>query len=164
MGVGSLAGTRSAATGDLDLVYGGTNVFSKITGQVQGGNGRATLASIHNRQLIASGQPESLSGVGGTPLASVLMHSFDLEAGGTIILTPGVTSLVLHSIGPNTNVQLRTLPPAPSYRVLPANAGNTAGGNSGLFGVLATAGTSSLVAVTPVRRARGRPAASRPAA
>ncbi len=72
---------RSDSYGALDLVYGGTNVFSKITGQVQGGNGRATLASILNSQLIASGQPDSLSGVGGTPVASVLMHSFDLEAG-----------------------------------------------------------------------------------
>jgi hypothetical protein len=143
VGVGSLAGTSVDGSGALDLVYGGTNAYSKITGQVRGGDGRATLGSILNLQLIDAGQPDSLSGVGGTPVASVLMNSFDLEPGGTIILTPGVTSVVLHSIGANTNVQLRTLPPAPSYRVLPANAGNTAGGASGLFGQLATSTSST---------------------
>jgi hypothetical protein len=138
IGVGSLAGTSVDSSGALNIVYGGTNVYSKITGQVKGGGGTATLASILNAELVAAGQPDSLSGVGGTPLASVLMSSFNLEPGGTIILTPGVTGLVLNSIGANTNIQLRTLPPAPSYRILPANAGNTAGGNSGLFGVLST--------------------------
>ncbi len=146
VGVGTLAGTTVDSSGALHLVYGGTNVYSKITGQVSGGNGQATLASILNSQLIASGQPASLSGAGGTPVASVLLHSFNLEAGGTIILTPGVTSLVLDSIGANTNIQLRTLPPAPSYRILPANAGNTAGGASGLYGQLVTSSNTSSVA------------------
>lgn len=153
VGVGTLAGTTVDSSGALHLVYGGTNVYSKITGSVSGGGGQATLASILNYQLIASGQPLSLSGVGGTPVSSVLMHSFNLEAGGTIILTPGVTSVVLNSIGPNTNVQLRTLPPAPSYRILPANAGNTAGGASGLYGQLVTSSSTSSFATssgTPV--------------
>lgn len=148
VGVGTLAGTSVDGNGALHLVYGGTNVYSKITGSVSGGGGQATLASILNNQLIASGQPLSLSGVGGTPVASVLMHNFNLEAGGTIILTPGVTSVVLNSIGPNTNVQLRTLPPAPSYRILPANAGNTAGGASGLYGQLVTSSSSTSLATS----------------
>jgi hypothetical protein len=143
VGVGSLAGTSVDSSGALNIVYGGTNVFSKITGQVNGGGGTAPLASIQNFQLMAAGRPTSLSGVGGTPLAAVLMNPFDLVPGGSINLTPGVTSVVLHSIGANTNVQLRNLPPAPSYRILPANAGNTAGGNSALFGVLTTAAVSS---------------------
>jgi len=138
VGVGSLAGTSVDSSGALHVVYGGTNVYSKITGSVQGGGGHAPLASIQNLQLIDAGQPDSLSGVGGTPLAAVLMSSFDLVPGGTINLTPGVTNVALRSIGLNTNVQLRNLPPHPSYRILPANAGNTAGGQSGLFGVLAT--------------------------
>ena len=54
--------------------------------------GMPSLASIHNIQLIDAGQPDSLSGVGGTPLASVLMSPFNLVPGGTINLTPGVTS------------------------------------------------------------------------
>jgi hypothetical protein len=145
VGVGSLAGTSVNSSGQLNLVYGGTNVFSKIVGQVNGGGGHAALASILNSELIAAGQPESLSGVGGTPLASVLMSNFNLVAGGTIILTPGVTNVVLNSIGPNTNVQLRNLPPAPSYRILQSNPpyGNTAGGDSALFGVLSTAAITS---------------------
>jgi hypothetical protein len=151
VGVGSLDGTFVDGTGALHVIYGGTNVYSKITGSVQGGGGYAPLASIQNLQLINAGQPNSLSGVGGTPVAAVLMSPFDLVPGGTINLTPGVTNVALHSIGLNTNVQLRTLPPHPSYRVLPANAGNTAGGNSALFGVLSTAaittptGTSSVL-------------------
>ena len=143
VGVGSLDGTSVDSNGALHIVYGGTNVYSKIVGTVNGGGGHAALAGIQNLQLIAAGQANSLSGVGGTPLASVLMSSFDLVPGGTINLTAGVTGVVLHSIGPNTNVQLRTLPPAPSYRILPANAGNTAGGQSGLFGQLVTSSSSS---------------------
>jgi hypothetical protein len=139
VGVGSLDGTSVDSSGDLHIVYGGTNVYSKITGSVQGGGGHAPLASIQNLQLINAGQPNSLSGVGGTPVAAVLMSSFDLVPGGTINLTPGVTNVALRSIGSNSNVQLRNLPPAPSYRILPANAGNTAGGQSALFGVLTTA-------------------------
>jgi hypothetical protein len=142
VGVGSLDGTSVDSSGNLNLVYGGTNAYSKIVGTVNGGGGHASLASIQNLQLINAGQPNSLSGVGGTPLAAVLMSPFNLEPGGSIVLTPGVTSVVLHSIGANTNIQLRNLPPAPSYRVLPANAGNTAGGNSGLFGQLVTSTSS----------------------
>jgi hypothetical protein len=78
VGVGNLAGTSVDSSGALDLVYGGTNVYSKIVGTIKGGSGHAAIASILNSQLIASGQPDSLSGVGGTPLASVLMHSFNL--------------------------------------------------------------------------------------
>ena len=58
VGVGSLAGTSVDSSGALHLVYGGTNVYSKITGTVKGGGGHATLASMLNAPLIASGQPE----------------------------------------------------------------------------------------------------------
>ncbi len=143
IGVGSLQGTTVGPGGALDLVYGGTNAYSKIVGTVQGGGGHAPLASIHNLQLIAAGTPDSLTGVGGTPLAAVMMNSFDLVAGGSINLTPGVTSVILHSIGPNTNLQLRNLPPHPIYRILPANAGNTAGGSAGLYGQLVGSTSSS---------------------
>jgi hypothetical protein len=143
VGIGNLAGTTISSSGALQLEYGDTNAYSKIVGQVHGGGGRAPLASILNSILVENGLANSLSGVGGNPLASVKMQNFDLIAGGKINLTPGVTSLILDSIGPNTQVNLRTLPPAPSYRTLPAAAGNTAGGASGLFGVVATSSTSS---------------------
>ena len=84
-----------------------------------------------------------MSGVGGNPVPSVKMQNFDLIGGGKINLTPGVGSLILNSIGPDTQVNLRTLPPAPSYRILPANPGNPAGGQSGLFGVVASSSTTT---------------------
>jgi hypothetical protein len=133
VGIGNLAGTTINSSGALQLEYGSTNAYSKIVGQIHGGNGRAPLASILNNILVENGLANSLSGEGGNPLASVKMQDFDLIAGGKINLTPGVTSLVLNSIGPNTQVNLRTLPPAPSYRILPANAGNTANGVLGPF-------------------------------
>ncbi len=143
VGVGNLAGTTVNSAGALELEYGSTNAYSKIVGQVQGGGGRAPLASILNSILVQNGLTNTLSGVGGNPLASVKMQDFNLVSGGRINLTPGVTSLILNSIGPNTQVNLRTLPPAPSYRTLPNNPGNTAGGQSGLFGVVASTLTSS---------------------
>ena len=143
VGIGNLAGTNVSSSGTLDLVYGDTNAYSKIVGQVRGGGGHAPLASILNNHLLQNGLANSLSGVGGNPVASVKMQNFDLIAGGKINLTPGVSSLILNSIGPATQVNLRTLPPAPSYRTLPANPGNTAGGQSGLFGVVASSSTST---------------------
>ncbi len=114
VGLGNLAGTTLDSAGDLQLVYGGTNAYSKIVGSVQGGGGHAPLASILNRQLIDAGAPESLSGIGGNVLESVLMRDFDLIPGGTINLTAGVNSVVLNSIGADTQVNLRALPPAPT--------------------------------------------------
>ena len=96
VGVGSLDGTSVDSAGNLHVVYGGTNVYSKIVGTVKGGGGHASLASIQNLQLINAGTPDSLTGVGGTPLAAVLMSPFNLVPGGTINLTPGVTSVVLN--------------------------------------------------------------------
>ncbi len=55
-----------------------------------------------NSQLVNTGQGNSLTGIGGNPLAAVLMKNYDLVAGGTINLTPGVTSVVLDSIGSST--------------------------------------------------------------
>ncbi len=143
VGIGNLAGTTVSSTGALELEYGATNAYSKIVGQVHGGGGRAPLASILNSVLVQNGLANSLSGVGGNPVASVKMQNFDLVNGGKINMTPGVGSLILDSIGANTQVNLRTLPPPPLYRTLPANPGNTAGGQSGLFGVVASSSTSS---------------------
>jgi hypothetical protein len=114
IGIGNLTGTTVDSSGALHLVYGGTNAYTKIVSEVHGGGGLAPLASILNSQLVNAGQTLSLTGVGGNVLASVKMGNFDLIAGGTINLTPGVGSLILHSIGPSTQVNLRTLPPAPT--------------------------------------------------
>jgi hypothetical protein len=114
VGLGNLTGTSVDSSGALHLVYSGTNAYTKIVGQVHGGDGRAPLASILNGQLITASAQNSLSGVGGNVLQSVLLSHFDLVPGGTITLTPGVNSLVLDSVGPGTQIHLRQLPPAPA--------------------------------------------------
>ncbi len=122
VGIGTLAGTSLNASGALELVYGGTNAYTKIVGTVRGGGGHAPLASIENSQLIASGAQNSLSGVGGNVVQSFLLSPFDLMNGGRINLTSGVTSLILDSIGADTQINLRALPPAPSTQtVLPTS-------------------------------------------
>jgi hypothetical protein len=134
IGRGSLAGTTINSLG-LNLVYGGTNAFTKIISQVHGGDGRAPLATIQNSQLIAAGAQNSLSGVGGNVLQAVLLGQFDLVNGGNINLTPGVNTLILDSVGAGAQVHLRSLPPAPTPPSFvgagiggaPTSTGNTAG-------------------------------------
>jgi hypothetical protein len=58
-----------------------------------------------------------LSGIGGNVVKSFLMSPFDLVNGGRINLTAGVNGLVLNSIGADTQINLRALPPAPSTQV-----------------------------------------------
>ncbi len=113
VGLGNLALTNVGPAG-LNLVFGGTNAYSKIVGHVTGGGGTASLASIENSQLIASGAQDSLSGVGGSVLKSVYLSQFSLVPGGDINLTSGVNTLVLDNIGAGTEINLRELPPAPS--------------------------------------------------
>ena len=129
VGLGSLTGTTVDSSGALQLEYGGTNAYSKVVGQIQGGGGRAPLASVLNHELVETGQANSTTGQGGNPLAAVLMKNFDLIDGGKINLTPGVTSLTLNSIGANTQLQLRTAAGA-VIPDLPPAAGNTAGGTA----------------------------------
>ncbi len=110
IGIGNLAGTSVDDTGAVHIVFSGTNTYSKITGSVQGGDGLAPLASIVNSQLSDAGQSQSLSGVGGNVLQSVLLGKFDLVPGGTINLTSGVNALSLDSVGADTQIELRELP------------------------------------------------------
>jgi len=152
VGIGTLAGTSLDKSGALELVYGGTNAYTKVVGTVQGGGGHAPLASIENSQLIATGAANSLSGVGGNVVQSFLLSPFDLINGGRINLTAGVNSLILDSIGADTQVNLRALPPAPSTTtVLPTSSllvgtsPTTTGGTSSVtvFRAFATTTTSS---------------------
>jgi hypothetical protein len=151
IGLGNLLGTTLSASGALELVYGDTNAYSKIVGTVNGGGGHAPLESIQNSQLIDAGISNSLSGQGGDVAESFLLNPFDLVAGGRINLTPGVNALVLDSIGPDTQVNLRALPPAPvTTTILPTstllvgsstNSGSTSGGTN------ETAGNSGNIVV-----------------
>jgi hypothetical protein len=135
VGLGNLAGTTVNAAGALNLVYGGTNAYSKITSKVTGGNGRAPLASILNSQLIAAGAQNSLSGVGGNVISAVYLSHFDLIAGGNVNLTPGVITLSLDSIGPDTQIHLRQLPAPPST--------STSTASTATIGIVSSAGLSS---------------------
>ena len=80
VGLGNLVGTTAPAQVCSNLVYGDTNAYSKITGEVHGGGGHAPLESIQNSQLIAAGASNSLSGVGGNVVESFLLSPFDLVA------------------------------------------------------------------------------------
>jgi hypothetical protein len=123
IGLGNLLGTTLTPSDALELVYGDTNAFSKIVGTVTGGGGHAPLESIQNSQLIDAGISNSLSGQGGNVAESFLLSPFDLIEGGRINLTPGVNNLSLDSIGPDTQVNLRALPPAPvTTTVLPTSS------------------------------------------
>jgi hypothetical protein len=113
IGLGNLVGTTLTSSGALDLVYADTNAYSKIAGKVTGGGGHAPLESIQNARLIAAGASNTLSGQGGDVVDAFLLSQFDLIDGGRINLTPGVASLVLDSIGADTQTNLRTLPPPP---------------------------------------------------
>ena len=104
-------------------MYGDTNAYSKIVGEVTGGGGHAPLESIQNSQLITADAANSLSGQGGDVAKSFLLSPFDLINGGRINLTPGVNALVLNSIGADTQINLRALPPAPvTTTVLPTSS------------------------------------------
>ncbi len=136
IGLGNLVGTTLTSSGALDLVYADTNAYSKIAGKVTGGGGHAPLESIQNGRLIAAGASNTLSGQGGDVVDAFLLSQFDLVAGGRINLTPGVTSLVLDSIGADTQLNLRTLPPPPST--------TTTIGTSSLVVGTSTSGTSTI--------------------
>jgi hypothetical protein len=141
MGVGNLKGTNVGPTG-LNIEYAATNTFSKIVGKVYGGDGQAPLMSIVNRHLVEARQEllgenprttkpsatdvysalNNLSGVGGNPLQAVILNQWNLVSGGNINLTSGVNSLVLNSIGADTQVHLRDIPAEILPTALVANA------------------------------------------
>jgi hypothetical protein len=55
--------------------------------------------------------PNDYTGVGGTLLGSILAPKVDLVANGEINMTSGIGRLELRTIGPNTQIHLRDLPP-----------------------------------------------------
>ncbi len=144
IGKGNLAGTTVNSSGALELVFNGTNAFTKVTGTVHGGNGQAPLESILSGQLIAADAQNSLSGIGGTVLKAVYLSDFDLISGGDVNLAPGVNVLELNSIGPDTALHIRALPPAPAPSTtvatsVPINISN----------ITQTSGVTSTTTTTP---------------
>jgi hypothetical protein len=104
-GVGSLAGSTVDPDGALNLVFSETNEDTGIVAKVSGGTGQAPLESIHNANLPI----ENLSGIGGTVLNIVNLKNFNLVSGGRINMTSGVHTLILNSVGPDTQINLREL-------------------------------------------------------
>ena len=106
-GVGSLAGTTVDPDGALNLVFSQTNAATGIIAQVSGGTHHAPLRSVQPANLA----PGDLSGIGGTALNILNLKDFDLVDNGQINLTGGVHSLFLDSVGVNTQIHLREVPP-----------------------------------------------------
>ncbi|MDR3620559.1 MAG: hypothetical protein P4L85_14505 [Paludisphaera borealis] len=109
-GRGSLEGTFVDSAGALNLRYGRTNSYTKITSDVHGGTGRALLATIYSHDQAASGTTNSLSGIGSPLIGMINLRKFDLIPNGTVNVTAGIGTLGLRSAGPNSQIQLRDLP------------------------------------------------------
>lgn len=106
-GLGSLQGTTVDPDGGLNLRFRETNEASGIIGQVTGGTGRAPIRSMIHANLPAA----SVSGIGSSLINVVKLKDFDLVNGGRINLTGGVHTFFLNSVGSNTQVNLREIPP-----------------------------------------------------
>ena len=106
-GLGSLAGTTVDPDGALNLVFSQTNAATGIIAHVSGGTRRALLRSVQPANLAFG----DLSGIGGTALNILNLKDFDLVNNGQINLTSGVHSLFLDSVGVNTQIHLREVPP-----------------------------------------------------
>jgi hypothetical protein len=109
-GHGSLAGS-TVTNGALNLVYNKTDVSSRIVGRIYGrGNGPVPLLGIRD----ADSTPGSPSSTGVDPLNGIVMPQWDLVNSGYVNLTGGIIQLQLHSIGANTQLQLKQGKPAPT--------------------------------------------------
>ncbi len=106
-GLGSLAGTTVDPDGALNLVFSQTNAATGIIAQVSGGTHHALVRSVQPANLATG----DLSGIGGTALNILNLKDFDLVNNGQINLTSGVHSLFLDSVGVNTQIHLREVPP-----------------------------------------------------
>ncbi|SIO31978.1 hypothetical protein SAMN05444166_3755 [Singulisphaera sp. GP187] len=105
-GVGSLAGSTVDPDGALNVVFSDTGPQTGIVAKVSGGTRRATLRSIHHKDL----NPDDLSGIGSSLLNVVNFKDFDLVDNGRINLTGGVHAIYLNSVGRNTQINLREEP------------------------------------------------------
>jgi hypothetical protein len=112
IGRGSMQGTTVDSSGALHLLFSRTNASTKIMSDVHGGTGQAALASIYSRDLFTHDAANSESGIGATLIGTINLPKFNLLAGGTIDVTSGINILALNSVGPNTQIQLRQIPPS----------------------------------------------------
>lgn len=108
-GRGSLEGTYVDGAGALNLRYSKTNLYSKIVSNVNGGDGRALLASVYTLTQAQSGTQNSTSGIGSPVIGMINLPKFDLVPGGTFNAEAGVGVVALRSAGPGSQIQLREL-------------------------------------------------------
>ncbi len=107
-GAGTLAGTSVSPDGALNLEYNDTAIDTAIVGRVQGGNGQAYLASIHDPSIPIG----DISGVGTHYIGTINLKNFNLIPGGDVNLTAGVGSLFLNSMASNSQIHASALPVA----------------------------------------------------
>lgn len=123
VGPGNLRGSTVGADGALNLVFSGTGQDSAIVGRVKGGRGRAPLGSIRSAGLPLF----STTGTGGTPIAFINLHRFDLVDNGTVNLLGGIGAMYLGSTGANTQVLMKQGPISPIINPLTRSNTNTGG-------------------------------------
>jgi hypothetical protein len=108
-GAGGLEGTQyHSDINAVDILFSGTNAQSGIVAKVHGGSGQANLRYLLHASVSA--QTPTVSGAGTTLINVVNLKDFNLVAGGRISLLGGVHVLLLNSVDPNTEVNLRELP------------------------------------------------------
>lgn len=105
-GPGNLTGTTVDSSGNLNIVFGATSIFTQIRGTVRGGSGQASLGSIRNTNVPLN----SLTGVGGELMGRISLPQFNLVAGGNVNLTAGVNEVYLNSVASNSQMHLRDTP------------------------------------------------------
>lgn len=136
-GGGSLKGSSIDSSGDLNLVFSGTTVFSTISAATRGGTGQANLATIRNANVPLN----SLSGLNGELIGRVILPSFNLIPGGDVNLTSGVQVFTLNSVAANSQVHLRDTPLNISLNI-PSYV-NTATGAGSSFAKLSSTSTGA---------------------
>jgi hypothetical protein len=145
-GIGSLAGTTVDPNGNLHLVFSETNQDTGIIGRVSGGTGQAPLADISHATVGLN----NFSGVGSSLINVVNLKNFNLIDGGQINMTGGVHQLYLNSIGANTQIHLRELPPSTTTGTSGSSSAAENGVNLQFVTDLAGANTLTSVSGTPI--------------
>ena len=137
-GRGSLEGTYVDASGALNLRYGRTNSYTKIVANVQGGDGRAPLASVFSLAQASAGAQNGLAGVGSPVIGMINLRQFDLIPGGTVNAEAGIGVLGLRSAAPGSQIQLRELAGLEDASQRYDARGNSPTYNASLANIIAT--------------------------
>ena len=105
-GPGDIVGTALDSSGNLNIVFNNTSIFTQIIGTVRGGSGQAALGTIRDANIALN----SPNGVGGDLIGRISLPDFNLVSGGNINLLAGVNELSLNSVAGNSQMHLRDTP------------------------------------------------------